>query len=191
MRSSIIAALVAVTTVAAPAARAQAPAATDFSIDVRASTVTYGVVHKLHKFDGVSHSAQGKARLLPTGQVQLMVRAPVESFDSGNSNRDEHMKEVVEAVRFPNVDVKAVGEVALPASFPTTVEKTFKAQVNFHGVLQTIDVPVKITFESDKRITTAATFNLSLDGFKIERPSLMFVKVDDGLKIESKLVFNR
>ena len=34
-------------------------------------------------------------------------RAPLDSFDSGNSNRDEHMKEAVEAARYPLVELKA------------------------------------------------------------------------------------
>jgi hypothetical protein len=35
------------------------------------------------------------------------------------------------------------------------------------------------------------TFSISLDGYKIERPSLMFVKVDDELKLDAKLTFAR
>ena len=160
------------------------PAPGTLSVDAATSVVTYHLVHKLHKFDGVSKRVEGKARLLPDGQAQVMIRIPVESFDSQNVNRDAHMKEVVESARFPNIEVKAVGVAGAPASFPATVDKTFKAEVPFHGVKNTLDVPVKITFESATKIRAEAHFSLSLDAFKIERPSLMFVKVDDELKID-------
>ncbi len=173
----------------APVARAQAPA--DYVIDTKGSTVTYEAQHPAHKWKGVSRAAEGRARVLPDGKVQVMVRVPVESFDSDNSNRDAHMKEVVEAARFGFIEVKATGEAPLPAKFPATVEKTFKAQVSFHGVQQVFDVPVKVSFESDRRILTEAHFAISIDGFKLERPSLMLVKMDDAVKIDARLTFNR
>lgn len=182
-------------------AHAQAPTASpapatpaapiDLSVDGKSSTIVYGLVHKLHKFEGTSHAVEGKARLLPNGQAQVMVRAPVESFDSGNTNRDAHMKEVVEAVRFGFVEVKAVGDAHMPAVFPTSIQKTFKAQVSFHGVQQLLDVPVRITFESPRRITAEATFEISLDASKVERPSLLFVKVEDAVKVVARIAFTR
>src|SRR6478752_6439094 len=80
------------------AARAQAPA--DYSIDAKDSTLTYHLIHKMHKVDGVSHKVEGKARLTPDGKAQVLVRAASESFDSGNVNRDAHMKEAVEAAKY-------------------------------------------------------------------------------------------
>ena len=98
----------------------------------------------MHKVDGTSHKVEGKARLLPDGKAQVMVRAPAESFDSGNVNRDAHMKEAVEAAKYPWVELKALGEgVTAPATFPTTQKKTFKAQLTFHGIQQVFDLPVE------------------------------------------------
>src|SRR4051812_4949328 len=81
---------------AAPALRAEEAGAT-LSIDPAASTVSYTIVHKLHKVQGKTAKVEGKGRILPDGKAQVMVRVPVESFDSGNANRDAHMKEAVEA----------------------------------------------------------------------------------------------
>jgi polyisoprenoid-binding protein YceI len=171
-------------------ARAEAPA--DFSVDARDSTITYHLVHKLHHVDGTSHKVEGKARLQPDGKVQVMVRAPVESFDSDNVNRDAHMKETVEAAKYPWVELKALGEgVTPPAKFPTTEKKTFKAQLGFHGQQQQFDLPVELTWESPTRVKATVAFAISLDKYKVERPSLMFVKVDDELKLDAKLAFTR
>jgi polyisoprenoid-binding protein YceI len=67
------------------------------TLDPAASTVRYHVNHKLHQVDGVSRSAEGKAILEADGQVRAMVRIPVQSFDSGDSNRDAHMLETLQA----------------------------------------------------------------------------------------------
>ena len=78
-----------------------------------------------------------------------------------------------------------------PSSFPTTEKKTFKAQLSFHGVQNVFDLPVELTWESANKVRAATSFAISLDGYKIERPSLMFVKVDDELKLDAKLEFAR
>lgn len=176
---------------AAAVARAQAPA-TELDVVPAGSSITYHLVHKMHKVDGTSRKLEGKARLMPDGKAQVMVRAPSESFDSGNVNRDAHMKEAVEAAKYPWVELKALGDgVKPPASFPTTEKKTFKAQLTFHGVQNVFDLPVELTWESPTKVRASTTFAISLDGYKVERPSLMFVKVDDQLKLDAKVAFSR
>jgi polyisoprenoid-binding protein YceI len=188
MRTLTLFALVAV---ASSVARAQAPA-TELSVVPAESSITYHLVHKMHKVDGVSHKVEGKARLLPDGKAQVMVRVPAESFDSGNVNRDAHMKEAVDAARYPYVELKALGEgVTAPATFPTTQHKTFKAQLTLHGVQQLLELPVELTWQSPTKVSAATSFAISLDAYKVERPSLMFVKVDDELKLDAKLGFSR
>ena len=120
----------------------------------------------------------------------MAVRASIESFDSGNSNRDAHMKETVGAATHKMVSIKALAEgVTIPTTFPTTVEKTFKGELSFHGEKKPVEVPVKITFESATQAKVTGEFQISLEAFKVERPSLMLVKVDDALKLEVSLVF--
>lgn len=193
MRSVAVLFSLLLTVPAAAQAPAPAPAAAEiYSVTAGQSSLTYHLIHKLHKVDGVSKKVEGKAQLTPGGQVKVMVRAPVESFDSGDNNRDTHMKETVEAARHPTVELKAVGEgVTPPASYPATVKKTFKAQLLFHGVTKTMDIPVDITFESATRIKASSSFSISLDGFSVERPSLLFVKVNDDLKIDAAVTFTK
>jgi polyisoprenoid-binding protein YceI len=156
------------------------------------STISYDVVHKLHKVRGISKKVDGKARILPDGKVQVMVRVPVESFDSSNVNRDEHMKETVEAARFPQVELKALADgFTMPTTFPATVDKTFKVQLSFHGIAKAMDVPVRLVFDSADHVKAHASMSVSFDEFKIERPSLMFVKVDDAIKIEADIVLSK
>lgn len=186
----------------APNSRADAPeptaavptAATPIvlSVDPAASSITYHMVHKLHKFAAVTNKIEGKVHILHTGAAQVAVRARVESFDSGNSNRDAHMKEATEAARFPMVEFKGVCEgCATPTTFPSTVARTIKGELSFHGVKKVLELTTKLTYESDRRIHATAQLTASLDEFKVERPSLLFAKVDDSLKLDVDLVFRQ
>ena len=161
-----------------------APAlAEDFSVDK--GQIVFHMKHKLHKFDGVTHAVEGRAHV-SGDQVQVAVRARVESFDSGDSNRDAHMKEVIEAARFPFVEIKAASELPLKND-----ERHLEAAADFHGVQKLIDVPIKITWDNDRRARVECHFTISLEAFGVERPSLMFTRVEDALPIEVNLQFVR
>jgi hypothetical protein len=78
-----------------------------------------------------------------------------------------------------------------PASFPATSTQPFKIQLTFHGETKIFEVPVALIWESPTRVRASASFDVSLDAYKVERPSLMFVKVDDKLAISAKLLFRK
>lgn len=172
-------------------APAQTGGALALSVKSDASTVTYHLIHKLHRFDGVSRKVEGRARVQVAGPTQVAIRIPVESFDSANVNRDAHMKESVEAARYPTVELKAVTEgIAVPERFPATYNKQWKAQLTFHGVTHDLEIPVTVRFDAADKVVATTSFSISLEAYKIERPSLMFVKIDDAMKIDASLTFS-
>jgi polyisoprenoid-binding protein YceI len=171
-------------------APARAQVASLYAVDTKASSLTFHVVHKLHRVDGVSRRVEGRARLLPDGHAQVAVRVAADSFDSGNVNRDAHTKEILEPARFPFIELKAAADnLQMPDRFPATVERPFTAQITFHGVEQRLEVPVTMLWESATRVRARASLSLSLDHFKVERPSLMFVKIDDQVTVDADIVF--
>ncbi|MCP3104134.1 YceI family protein [Myxococcus sp. K15C18031901] len=154
------------------------------------SSLTYKMNHPAHEVVGTAKPSDGKARLLPDGTLQVAVRANVKDFDSKNANRDAHMMEVTEVAKYPIVDFKgAATGVKPPASLPGKVPVTLKGKLTFHGVTQNVEIPVTVVFKSPTVVTTEGAFDVSLDAFKIERPSLLMVKVDDKLVLEPKLTF--
>ena len=173
---------------AAPLAAAD-EAPKSYAVDGGASEVVYHLVHKLHKVDGRTHRVDGRAALTPDGRAQVELRLPPDSFDSGNVNRDAHMKEVLEVAKYPTLELKALcNGLKLPAAGQTQIVPC-KAQVDLHGNKQLLDIKVEITSNPDGSIRGVTHFPVSLDAFKIERPSLMFVKVDDAVEIDAKLLF--
>lgn len=181
-------ALIATLVLALPAV-AQSQART-YSVKKDASSLTYKLKHKLHEVVGKAPPSDGKARLLPDGTLQVAVRANVKDFDSGNANRDAHMLETTNAAKFPIIDFKGVATgVKPPTSFPAKVPVKVKGQLTFHGVKKTVEIPMTVLFNSEKEAVAEGSFDISLDAYNVDRPSLLMVKVDDVLVLEPKLVF--
>jgi hypothetical protein len=155
------------------------------------STITYHLIHKFHAVEGIARAVEGKARLAPDGALQLAVRARVAAFDSGNSNRDAHMQEVTEAARFPAVTVRGSAEGLRLEAVPGAIEVPLRATLELHGVTRELAVTARVRFESPGRAEVEAAFPVSLTAHGVERPSLLFVKVDDRIEIVAKLVLAR
>lgn len=153
----------------------------------KVSMVSYTATHKLHKFTGTSHDLQGMARILPDGTVQVQIRGAVGTFDSENGNRDEHMKETVEAVKFPDVTVKCLGKVATP---PTSQKFNADCDINLHGQSQKVSTPVDLTIDGKTAKATGA-FAVSWEGFGIKRPQLLFVPIQDQGDIVFDVTFRQ
>jgi len=144
--------------------------------------VTYAVVHKFHKVEAVSKFLLIKAVIDDNG-LQFTARAPISSFDSGNSNRDAHAMEVVDPEHFPFVTVKGAARTfQLPAP-GAKAQFTFTADVDLHGV--TVQHPVQVAVETKDATHAKITFHFdeSFTQHKMERPSLMFIAVDDAIAI--------
>ncbi len=168
------------------AARADLPAGGQL-LELRSGAVTYTLVHKLHEVKGTSQKLEGRALVSKDGATKVQVRVPVASFDSGNSNRDAHMREAAHELQHPYVSIKGTLEgITLPLAAP--LEKTLQATVMLNGERGTQAIPVKLE-PQDGKLHATFSFVLSLDAFKIERPELLFVKVDDALKIDGDVLF--
>ena len=162
-----------------------------YSVDPGASRLTYRIVHKLHEVDAESKAVEAKATLAADGTVQVMARAAVASFKSGDANRDEHMLEVVESGAHPFVTLKAVGHADVPTALPATTTVALACDLDFHGVHSTERFPVTIDVAADGTAHVTGSFNVSLDKYKVDRPSLLFVKVDDACLIKVDLTLKR
>jgi polyisoprenoid-binding protein YceI len=168
----------------AAAALAAAPEGRAFSVDPAKSVLGFHIVHKFHKVHGESRSLQGKALLSPDGAVQVMVRAPVASFDSGDGNRDGNMRDTLEAAKYPYVTFKAVGKLTPPKEYPARAEVELDGELDFHGRKRPEKVPVTVEFAAPDALHVTGRFAVSLDKYEVERPSLLFVKIEDACAID-------
>lgn len=184
-------ALVAALALSAGPAASPAPGSRTLAVELGASSLTYRIVHKLHEVEGRSARVEGKAIVQPDGRVLTMVRVPVATFDSGDGNRDAHMQEAVESGKFPFAIVKGVTQLppgALDGARPATLTATLAGELEFHGVKAPISVPLQVSLEAGGVVRVKGELPVSLDAHGVERPSLLFVKVDDTCKIALDLV---
>jgi len=157
------------------------------SFDLKSGTVTYTAVHPAHAVKGTTKKLEGRAVLLADGSAKVQVRAPIASFDSGNSNRDAHMREATHELVHPNVTVKGKLEgLTLPLSGP--VEKTLQGVVEMNGQKLLVPIPATLSPEG-QGIRVRFSFPISLDALKIERPQLLLIKVSDKVQLEGDLLF--
>jgi polyisoprenoid-binding protein YceI len=155
------------------------------------SAIRFHVHHKLHSSDGQSSSIEGKAVVQPDGKVLAMIRVPIASFDSGDANRDANMRDTLEVGRFPFVVFKGVTSLVMPAAQAKGIPTTIQGELEFHGVKQHVEVPATLQFAGDGSARVTGKMTLSLDSYRIERPSLLMIKLDDACAIEFDLKLKR
>lgn len=165
-----------------------AAAAAPNAFDLREGALTYTVVHKLHEVKGVTHALEGRAQVLPSGELRVQVRTRLASFDSGNSNRDEHMREATHEPEHPYAELKGTAQdVRFPLAAPLEVK--LQATVQLNGIQQQQQIPVRLTQEGNA-VRARFSFPVSLDAFHVERPELLLVKVEDRVRIDGDLLFD-
>jgi len=115
----------------------------------------------------------------------------VQSFDSGDSNRDSHMLETLQAGKFPYVTFKGIGKVAAtsPGGKPASV--MLRGELDFHGVKRPVEVPATVEFAGDGSARVQGKLVVSLEAHQVERPSMLAMKLDDDCAITFDLKLGR
>ena len=154
--------------------------------DKAGSTVSYAAKHPLHAWEGVSRAVNCAVTYNDdTKQVEnVAVSMKVASFDSGNSNRDSHAMEVLDALKYPNVtfvssDVKAGTDGSLTAI----------GNLTFHGVVKPATLQATRTDAAGK-MTITGEFPVSMTAHNVERPSFLGLKTEDAMKLKFNAVFS-
>ncbi len=152
--------------------------------DKKASTVTYAMSHPAHDWEGTSKYVNAVIVYDDATKSinQVAVSLKVDSFDSGNANRDSHAIEVLEGLKFPKVTFSSN---KIRASNNTI---TAEGNLSFHGVTKPVTMTV-IRTESDNRLELNGKFDILLSDFNIDRPSLFGIKTKDEVKLSFKVVF--
>ena len=150
------------------------------------STLTYYVSHPLHQVDGVSHAARGKG-VCHAGQCEFLIAVPVKSFESGDSNRDLHMIQVVRGAQFPLVTVR----FRLPEDAAASATIHADLEVQFAG--QTAEykqVPFqRVAQGNDARVS--GTIPATMSDFKIEPPTLLTIPTKNEIPVRVEMTWRR
>jgi len=144
------------------------------------------VSHPLHQVDGVSHAARGKG-VCHAGQCEFLIAVPVKSFESGDSNRDLHMIQVVRGAQFPLVTVR----FRLPEDAAASATIHADLEVQFAG--QTAEykqVPFqRVAQGNDARVS--GTIPATMSDFKIEPPTLLTIPTKNEIPVRVEMTWRR
>ncbi len=149
------------------------------------STLTYHVSHPLHTSEAVSHAAKGKG-VCHQGQCDFLIAVPVKSFDSGDSNRDLHMLQVVRGAQFPLVTVRT----RLPEDAASSATIHADLEIEFAG--QTANyrqVPLELKKDGED-FHVAGTIPATLSDFKIDPPSLLAIPVKNEIPVRVEMTWH-
>ena len=144
--------------------------------------ITYTVTHPLHVVHGKSSSAMGKG-VCYGNHCDFLVGVRVDSFNSGDQNRDFHMLEVTRAGLNPIIQVRAKTPDLRPDRKPKTVMADLEVdfagkKVEFPKIL--LDIPEW----KDGEAHLTGGFTLSLKAFDITAPSLLTMPVQDAVPVK-------
>jgi polyisoprenoid-binding protein YceI len=148
------------------------------------SSVTYRLVHPLHKVEATSKEVHYKLVLdLATKDIKAVSAVvDVTTFDSGNSNRDSHAMEVIDAISFPEAGFAGTGITQAGDSL------TVSGKLTFHGVTKDAIMKGSVKWLG-KALLVQGEFAVSLTAFNIERPSLLMIPVEDALTFSLAATF--
>lgn len=148
--------------------------------------VEYVLVHKFHQVVGKCGKAEGRA-LADGVDLKVMARAPVACFDSGNTNRDTNAMATVDAAHHPLVVVRGVAKGFRLPDPGQTAKVPVEASVELKGVEKPQAIELTVERKDAKTLEASFDFPVSLTAHGVERPSLLFVPVDDAVQIRGKL----
>jgi hypothetical protein len=150
------------------------------------STLSYHMSHPMHEVDGASHAARGKG-FCHAGQCDFLIAVPVKSFDSGDSNRDEHMLQVTRGADFPLVTVR----FRLPAADLDAPTLTCDLDVQFAGnAAHYAHIPFHQTIQNgDHHIT--GTVPSTISDFKIPPPSFLTIPIKNDIPVKVDMLWHR
>lgn len=148
------------------------------------SWIAYRLVHPLHVIDAKSTSPEYDVELDPTTKEikSVVAQVDVTTFDSGNSNRDSHAMEVIDALTYPDADFRSSAVSENGDSLFVT------GNLTFHGVTKEITMAGTATWQPN-RVDVRGAFNIGLTEFKIQRPALLLIPVEDKLSFTLAAAF--
>ena len=145
----------------------------DFSL----SEIKYFGSHAMHNWSGTS--TQAKTSVSYDGSKEngsVIVKVRLDSFDSKLYSRDSNMLYYTDAIEFPEVVFKSTQAKVVNDSI------YIEGNLTFHGITKKVKTSAFIKL--DEYPSVNGTFDINLSDFDVQRPSLMFIKIKDRIRID-------
>ena len=131
----------------------------------------------MHNWSGTS--TQAKTSVSYDGSKEngsVIVKVRLDSFDSKLYSRDSNMLYYTDAIEFPEVVFKSTQAKVVNDSI------YIEGNLTFHGITKKVKTSAFIKL--DEYPSVNGTFDINLSDFDVQRPSLMFIKIKDRIRID-------
>lgn len=147
------------------------------------SRLMYSLSHPLHKIEATTKDFICEVKVNDAKEIQsVKVSADVMTFDSGNSNRDSHAMEVIDAFTYPEVSFTS------EAVSTSGNELSISGNLSFHGFVKPVSFSAKAQSQNGKT-SVDGKITIKLADFKVDRPQLALIPTDEFLYISFVVVF--
>lgn len=148
------------------------------------SSITWHITHPVHEVDGTSHAAKGKGNCAG-GACDFLIAVPLNTFSSGDSNRDLHMLQTVRGAQYPMVVVRT----HLPQAELSAATVHADLEIQFAGQdVHYNQVPFTRT-QHGSDVEIAGTIPATCSDFKIDRPSFLTVPIRNEIPVTIDLTW--
>ena len=149
------------------------------SFRIENSLITYFGVHYLHKWEGSTSDVNGVVSYNKASeQYECSISVPLSTFSSGNDNRDSNMLVYCKAFDFPNINFHSTSIKVRE----NTLE--IEGRIEFAGKEKEIKTSAKLNGLDNNLFAIEGELDILLSEFEVERPSLLFVEIEDLVKIK-------
>lgn len=146
---------------------------------LQSGSATYTVTHTFKTVDGVSQAVKGKM-VCAEKSCEFLIAVRTDSFKSSDSNRDLNMLTILESDKFPLITVRGNFDSSLLNQKDAKINST----ILFHGVEKTYELQLAQILAGEGRLT------LDLEAHKVERPSLLTVKIKNEVPVLIKYAWS-
>ena len=155
-----------------------------WTINKNSSEILYLGKHFLHDWSGKNNNIKGLILINKASNEinKIAVLLYVNDFDSGNSNRDSHSLEVLNALKFPEIRFYSENIISDNELI------TFKGNLEFHGKTISKDI-IAVVNSKNNKIQLEGNFKISLNEFGIKAPSFMLSEMQDLIDLSFALEF--
>ena len=145
--------------------------------EIKGAQIKYYGKHFLHDWIGISNDLNGNVFIdSDNSKYQVEINVPLISFNSNNSNRDSNMLIHTEALTYPNVRFISTNIIVNQNS------AMVEGNLLFHGVTKKIKSTAVIDIANG--FAAKGSFNINLKDYNVDPPTLMFITINDIIKIE-------
>lgn len=152
--------------------------------DEKASSITYFMSHPLHDWDATAKTFKTVITYDDaTNEIKSVAAvAKVQSFDSGNSNRDSHAIEVLDALKYPNISFTANDIVQ------NDNELAINGKLTFHGVTKPMTLRATRK-DAASLMTITGQMNVNMTTHGVKPPGLMGMNTKENIRIDFTMAF--